>query len=491
MNLEQKHMFEKNTLARNSGALLAVAVFIFSAMACLEGVTVLLVVRLFSSAVSTLLVLGLYPKLKTQHVYKYVVTLSMAILFLMTIFHATSPQIFAIMYSIIIVVLIYGEQQTVTIGCIVALVGLTASDAIDIYKNDLSFNDAFTQIIFAAIACYLAIFFCRQRRQQDTEKMDAVAAGAEVQTKISNEIIELAENLNQKFVDAQDVSDKLNESMEATHSSVMEIVEGTKNTAEAIEHQTQQTADISQNIALVGEEASNIGEVSARVETTVSEGVALIEKLKFQAEEVAKINIETSGTTQALNDSIQDVQAITETILGISSQTNLLALNASIEAARAGEAGKGFAVVADEIRALSESTREATEEIARIIERLTADAKSAADAMDRSAEYANKQHELITETGAKLMDIKSETDELHEGVVQVKDSVATVIDANTQIMDSITNLSATSQQVAASTDTVLSVSDAAMDALENMNGTLDEIKGIATHMESVAEGNVD
>ena len=214
--------------------------------------------------------------------------------------------------------------------------------------------------------------------------------------------------------------------------------------------------------------------------------IDLINQLKTQAEKVENINIETSNTTKALNDSIQDIQGITETILGISSQTNLLALNASIEAARAGEAGKGFAVVADEIRALSESTREATEEIAKIIERLTSEAHTAADAMSKSAEYASRQNDLITETGSKLDTIKEGTDELREGVVQVKSSVEEVIEANTQIMDNITNLSATSQQVAAATDTVGSVSDEAMDALTNMNNTLEVINKIAREMEEMA-----
>ncbi|CBK73552.1 Methyl-accepting chemotaxis protein [Butyrivibrio fibrisolvens 16/4] len=229
-----------------------------------------------------------------------------------------------------------------------------------------------------------------------------------------------------------------------------------------------------------------IDDVSGRVENSVNEGVDLINQLKNQAEEVAKINLETASTTQALNTSIQDVQAITETILGISSQTNLLALNASIEAARAGEAGKGFAVVADEIRALSESTREATEEISKIIERLTSDARSASAAMSKSAEYAQKQNDLIAETGTKLDAIKEGSDELRGGVVQVKGSVKEVLSANTQIMDNITNLSATSEEVAAAADTVGAVSDDSMDALRNMNETLEVINRIAREMEEMA-----
>ena len=230
-----------------------------------------------------------------------------------------------------------------------------------------------------------------------------------------------------------------------------------------------------------------MGEISERTNSNVASGVDMIEQLKNQAAQVAQINKETGVTTQQLNDSIKDVEAITDTILGISDQTNLLALNASIEAARAGEAGKGFAVVADEIRKLSEDTRKATEEISQIIEKLIKDADNAAQSMTKSSEYAEKQNELISETGAKLSDIKNDTDALYKGVHEVNASVDSIISANSIIMDSITNLSATGEEVAASTDTALSISDSAVSALKDMNYLLYEIHEISDKMENIAD----
>ncbi len=487
MNIETRHAQEKNRLAKIIGVTIAVIMLLFTAMSSIQsGLTFPFIVRIVVALLVIIVLLVTGNTMKSSALYKDVVCICAAVLYLTTIFNTSNNQVYAIMYSIIIIVLIYGEDRLVLGGCIIAIAGLIGADVFHIVKGEYTSNDAFTQSIFAVIACVCAIMYTRLFKRQNKETTQAITDGADVQAQTANEIVRLAQELNERFEEAKDVSNKLNESMDATHSSVMEIVEGTKNTAESIEEQTSETADIQESIQTVGEEATNIGDVSARVEATVNDGVDLIVKLKEQAEEVAKINVETSATTQALNDSIQDVQAITETILGISSQTNLLALNASIEAARAGEAGKGFAVVADEIRALSESTRQATEEISNIIERLTKDAKSAAQSMERSAEVANKQHDLIEETGSKLADIKQGTDELHRGVVQVEDSVNTVIAANTQIMDSITNLSATSEEVAASTDTVLSVSDEAMIALDGMNQTLDVISKIAKDMEVIA-----
>ena len=275
--------------------------------------------------------------------------------------------------------------------------------------------------------------------------------------------------------------------MKTSHDAVSEIAESTHMNADAINQQTSQTSGIQESIESVGQEARNMGEISERTNSNVASGVDMIEQLKNQAAQVAQINKETGVTTQQLNDSIKDVEAITDTILGISDQTNLLALNASIEAARAGEAGKGFAVVADEIRKLSEDTRKATEEISQIIEKLIKDADNAAQSMTKSSEYAEKQNELISETGAKLSDIKNDTDALYKGVHEVNASVDSIISANSIIMDSITNLSATGEEVAASTDTALSISDSAVSALKDMNYLLYEIHEISDKMENIAD----
>ncbi|MBE5910390.1 MAG: hypothetical protein E7276_04425 [Pseudobutyrivibrio sp.] len=487
MEIETKQMSEKNFLARCSGTITSCALIFFASRSLyFDGMSALNIARLVVAIVCLILYQVCAINFGDKYQYKYVVTLSMVLLFLLTIYSPSDNHMYIFMYTIILIVMIYGEANTVRIGCFIANACLVSSGFIELKKGNISGRELMTQMVFSIIACTIAVIVCKQQRRQNTETLDTIKDHAADIKATSETIVDLAEELNNKFTEANEVSTRLNESMNVVHDSVLEIVEGTKNTAEAIENQTNKTAVIQESIQTVGEEANNIDEVSEQVEASVNEGVELINQLKNQAEKVANINIETSSTTQALNDSIQDVQAITETILGISSQTNLLALNASIEAARAGEAGKGFAVVADEIRALSESTRQATEEISKIIERLTSDARSAADAMSKSAEYATKQNELIVETGTKLDAIKTGTDNLRDGVVQVKGSVDNVITANREIMDNITNLSATSEEVAAATDTVGSVSDDAMDALNNMNDTLEVINRIATEMEQIA-----
>ena len=230
-----------------------------------------------------------------------------------------------------------------------------------------------------------------------------------------------------------------------------------------------------------------MGDISEQTNATVEEGVGMISRLKDQAAQVVYMNTETRKITTQLNETIQGVQEIVETILGISNQTNLLALNASIEAARAGEAGKGFAVVADEIRELSENTRMATEEIGDIITKLTQDAERASGSMTRSAEYAERQNEMIEETGAKLVDIKNNTGKLYESVRQVNRSVENIVAASARIMDSITRLSQTEDDVANSSNTALTISDTSMEALKDMNVLLENISDISRHMEQVAK----
>jgi methyl-accepting chemotaxis protein len=68
--------------------------------------------------------------------------------------------------------------------------------------------------------------------------------------------------------------------------------------------------------------------------------------------------------TGAVERAVQLIQALAK-------QTQLLALNASIEAARAGEHGRGFAVVAAEVRNLAQSTDSAASEITGVVGAIT------------------------------------------------------------------------------------------------------------------------
>lgn len=74
-----------------------------------------------------------------------------------------------------------------------------------------------------------------------------------------------------------------------------------------------------------------------------------------------------STETKKISSQVKEIGNIIHIVKDISEQTNLLALNAAIEAVRAGDAGKGFSVVAQEVRKLAESSREAVDEINKMV----------------------------------------------------------------------------------------------------------------------------
>ena len=92
----------------------------------------------------------------------------------------------------------------------------------------------------------------------------------------------------------------------------------------------------------------------------------------------------------------------------------MLGLNASIEAARVGDLGKGFGVVALEIRKLSESSKETTNNIASLLDKIQTSVDRTLEASNNTLNITEQQSAAIEETNASVEEVTTFTMELNK-----------------------------------------------------------------------------
>ena len=319
-------------------------------------------------------------------------------------------------------------------------------------------NMVMTDAVFAILLSLMAIFYVRLNSRQNKETIEEIQEAARKQQEDAEVIKNIGTQIGIKLEDASEAMESLSGRVTSSAESSEEISQSITLTAEAIQTQTEMNANITQSLEDIAHQSDEMRRNSDEVTQNINEGNTLVKELNSKAKEASAVNAETAEMTSNLQQSAGTVKEIVDTILSISGQTNLLALNASIEAARAGDAGKGFAVVADEIRALSEHTKESAEQIASTIDDLIDKVNLASANMEKSVESANEQGEIITRTGEKFDVIMEKVSDLTSRAAKISDNVDACVEANTKVMDAISNLSATSQEVAASAQSSIEIS---------------------------------
>ncbi|HTF97874.1 MAG TPA: methyl-accepting chemotaxis protein [Cellvibrio sp.] len=203
---------------------------------------------------------------------------------------------------------------------------------------------------------------------------------------------------------SQDVSGLTQVASRLTNSSsnnltrINEQARAISSTRASIEELMKTVNEIAQFAGNASVQAQDASTAAARGKETLSANVTTISTL---AEEVRS----AADVVNRFEEFSSDVGKLLNTIQTVAEQTNLLALNAAIEAARAGEHGRGFAVVADEVRGLAVRTRQATEEIHKVISELRQVSASAVTAMQGSVERANRGVEATAASGEVLNSI--------------------------------------------------------------------------------------
>ncbi len=161
--------------------------------------------------------------------------------------------------------------------------------------------------------------------------------------------------------DLSTVSSQLNTTMS-------ELVQTASHTSSSVSEVSSTVSEISQAAKVASNKAKNVVENSQNVLTISSSGseatqetVEKINLIRDQMRSIGQAVVTLSEQSQAIDEIVSSVQDLAD-------QSNLLAVNASIEAARAGDQGRGFAVVSQEIKTLADESKEATDQIRRILD---------------------------------------------------------------------------------------------------------------------------
>lgn len=397
---------------------------------------------------------------------------------------------YAFVYAFVFIVMsmCFYNQRLVVLGNVVVII----TNIIRLVMNgDFSDSTAIQETMVVMITFVLvavaSILVIRLLMGFNKENMESLQAAADLQAESNEKMLVVADKIAKQFAEAMDTFENLRNSITTNNFAMQNIADSTLSTAESIQKEAEMCIEIREASGKTAAEIAQMLEAAARTGKTIDEGMNEVKELEAKSQGVGEASRTTVDVIARLVAQVNEVQNIVGSILQISGQTNLLALNASIEAARAGEAGKGFAVVADEIRLLSEQTKDASNSITEIINKLFEDTRLAHECIEEAAASVSSQNEMIHNTEKRFDEIYSEMKELTVNVNNTEQGMKAILSATDTIADSISHLSATSEEVSASSTEGVRISETAVDQVNESNEILHTIYALAQELKAFSK----
>ena len=321
---------------------------------------------------------------------------------------------------------------------------------------------------------------------EDTRKVlngDLTAVDVKIRNKdeigdLANDFNKMKQQLKLLVGQVMSSSNDLSDASKTLQASIGETVQAAKNIAESTQQiasgtelqaqSTEQSSRAMEEMALgiqgIAETSSKAFEASVRSEEEARKGNTLISQSIEKMRSVRQVMEEIVGVMNALNKRSNEISSIVTVMSDIASQTSLLSLNASIEAAKARTEGRGFAVVAQEVKKLAEMSKESSEQINELVQKVQSDIASASNSTIRSITEFQQGLNMIEQTGAAFERIVGSAREV---VGQIQEASATAqelsagseqIHASLQELEKIAGRSAeNSESISAATEEQIAV----------------------------------
>ncbi len=189
-------------------------------------------------------------------------------------------------------------------------------------------------------------------------------------------------------------------------------------------------------------------------------------------ESIRETIAETEKRIKRLGERSQEISGVVNLINSLTERTQVLALNASMQAAVAGEAGRGFAVVAEEVQRLAESSRNATQQIATLVNNIQIETNETISTVNRTIGQVVQGSEQAQRAGEQMQLTQQITGELVEQVRRITEASERQQKMSDDLLQSVQRLGKsnehTSQQIETQSKETQTLLDSAQQLVESV-----------------------
>jgi methyl-accepting chemotaxis protein len=249
--------------------------------------------------------------------------------------------------------------------------------------------------------------------------------------------------------------------------SVTVVRDNAETMSKAANDTSEQSNSTVKTVAGTQENVVSVAQAASELARTIDELARRMNNIFKLASNMSQQSETSNSELGRLVTSIERIVPITNLIQGIAQQTNLLALNATIEAARAGAAGKGFAVVAAEVKALAQQTGKATEEIAQNIGAVR---ETCASVVSTNGQVIAAIQNLLMVTS----EISAAVEEQSAATLGISTSAQSAVDSSRVIAANINNLNGQANATYTASNSVLEATGHLFNHTRDVRGNVEK-----------------